>query len=44
MGIGRPVLDALTLGGAHGVTDLLQWFQKDLTTQMLQIGAPGSAP
>lgn len=40
VGIGRPVLDALALGGAQGVSDLLAWFKKDLATQMLQVGAP----
>lgn len=39
VGIGRPVLDALALGGAPGVTDLLNWFQADLATTMLLIGA-----
>ena len=38
-GIGRPLLDAMSLGGAEGVASLLQWFMKDLSTQMLQIGA-----
>ena len=39
VGIGRPALDALALGGARGATDLLEWFQADLATQMLQVGA-----
>lgn len=39
VGIGRPVFDALALGGAEGVRDLLTWFQQDLATQMLQVGA-----
>ncbi len=38
VGIGRPVLDALAVGGAAGVEDLLAWLQRDLATQMLQVG------
>lgn len=38
VGIGRPVLDALALGGAQGVADMLDWFRKDLKTQMLLAG------
>lgn len=38
VGVGRPVLDALALGGAAGVQDLLAWFQQDLANQMLEVG------
>lgn len=40
VGIGRPVLDALSLGGGLAAADLLRWFQGDLATQMLMVGAP----
>lgn len=39
VGIGRPVLDAMSLGGGTGVANLLQYFINDLSTQMLQIGS-----
>ena len=39
VGIGRPVLDAMALGGATGVADLLNWFKSDLAAAMLLVGA-----
>ena len=39
IGIGRPVLDALALGGAPGVTSVLQFLQKELSDAMLLVGA-----
>ncbi len=39
VGIGRPVMDAMALGGGKGVADLLNWFRNDLATQMLLVGA-----
>ncbi|WP_010164823.1 alpha-hydroxy acid oxidase [Sphingomonas sp. PAMC 26617] len=40
VGVGRPVLDAMALGGATGVADMLEWFKSDLATAMLLVGAP----
>jgi L-lactate oxidase len=40
VGVGRPVLDALALGGASGVASLLQWFRNDVATAMLLVGIP----
>ena len=39
VGVGRPVLDAMALGGSRGVADMLDWFKTDLATAMLLIGA-----
>lgn len=38
VGVGRPVLYALALGGATGVSDFLEWLKRDFTTQMVQSG------
>jgi len=39
VGIGRPVLYALALGGGPGVTSVLQFFQRELSAAMLLVGA-----
>ena len=39
VGVGRPVLDAMALGGGRGVGDMLDWFKADLATAMLLVGA-----
>jgi 4-hydroxymandelate oxidase len=38
VGVGRPVLYALALGGATGVSDFLEWLKRDFTAQMVQSG------
>ena len=38
VGVGRPVLYALALGGATGVADFLEWLKRDFTAQMVQSG------
>ncbi len=39
VGIGRPVLYAMAVGGAPGVTSVLEFFQKELSDAMLLVGA-----
>ncbi|MEI6700413.1 MAG: alpha-hydroxy acid oxidase [Actinomycetota bacterium] len=37
--LGRPILYALAVGGSQGVTDLLEWFQRELLRTMALCGA-----
>ena len=40
VGIGRPVLYGLALGGAAGATDVLRFFRQELLDALLLVGAP----
>ena len=41
--LGRPILYALATGGSAGVTDLLEWFQRELLRTMALCGATSLA-
>ena len=40
VGIGRPVLYGMALGGAAGATDVLRFFRQELLDALLLVGAP----